>query len=66
MLPVSTACYKLSVKNAVRLQFLFYILQETNGIFKGLLREKEVLFARLSEYICIAEKSVIEIQVTPA
>ena len=56
MLPVSTACHKLCVKNAVRLQFLFYILQETNGIFKGLLREKEVLFARLSEYICIAEK----------
>lgn len=57
MLPVSTVCHRLCVKCAVGLQFLFYILQETNRIFKGLLRKKEVLSVGLSEYICITEKN---------
>ena len=57
MLSVSTACGNISAKYAVGLQFLFYILQETHGIFKGLLRKKEVLFRRLSEYICITEQN---------
>lgn len=57
MLPVSTVCHRLSAKNAVGLQFLFFILQEKNEIFKVLLQKKEVLSIRLSEYICIAEKN---------